>query len=248
MSVNFCDNSGIMAGIDLHMFYLLTPPNLAGTPTPMIPHVVAAPMLWPPSSWWNRTGTVKSDNWKMIQDGFTLYLVLHVPIVPLAAYGGLEPTYLAMAVIGFSTSSPLMSIHSVTGEGSALATCVLGGYGINKNCGQLPVNPAHLVNLSTVKTTPSIGDYLLAALGVLFDKLADKAGDKILDRLLEKVGLLRDFVIRLGLQLLKALAPLLSKGFKALGLPDVPSWITDYPKKAAEWVTKELTGEGGESE
>jgi hypothetical protein len=127
MSANFCDNSGLMFGLDFHDFYMLGPTPILGLlgvpPWPNYPHIVAAPFWWVSATSEKRTATVKSDNWKMVQQGFTLELVQHVPMADLANYGALEYPYLAY-VVAESSSEATMAAHTVTGEGKPLATCL----------------------------------------------------------------------------------------------------------------------------
>ncbi len=58
-----------------------------------------------------------------------------------------------------------MGVASVTGEQHELATCLLGGFGINNNCSDLPGIVNAVVNLNSVKTSPTLGDYLELGLG-----------------------------------------------------------------------------------
>jgi hypothetical protein len=165
VSVNFYDNSAIMVGFDTHLF--MAGPKPDGVPTPWI-YIAAAPFLQPPATFHKRTGQVRSDGWQMIQQNFDLYLVVHVPApgLPPAPTQGLNWA----RIILMASSKAKMVVHSVSGQGAPLATCLAAGAGLNLNCAEpasLPVGAVLCVN--SVKTSPTLGDYLGAALGAMVD-------------------------------------------------------------------------------
>lgn len=167
MSANFYDNAGVMGGIDYHEFFMLIPPGLT-IPIKLFPHIVSAPFFWPTATFWKRTGTVKSDNWQMIQGSFDLYLVPHIPM-PLP-WAPTEPVQL-LKVTASAGSKAQLTAHSVTGEGNALATCIAGPFGLNVNCQEFGLSaPTGVVfNLNSVQTSPTAGDYAGAFLGYVVD-------------------------------------------------------------------------------
>lgn len=210
MSVNFYDDAGTMAGVDRHVFVKLAPGVPTGVPVPWIPHGVGVPFAWPTATLGKLTPKVLADARKMIQGGFDIYFVPHLPLDP--AWGAGEAAQLAV-VHATSGSAAAMMVHSVTGEGAPLATCLLGCIGSNANCndppwGALVPNTNVVFNLSSVKTSPSIGDYLGfafkiwvggwigAALGktlewlgrILVKKLAEKLAPKVAE-LLGKIAI-----------------------------------------------------------
>ena len=69
-----------------------------------------------------------------------------------------------------SGSKAHMSVHSVTGEKEALDTCLAWHIGLNVNCDDVPFDlwNALVLNPNSVKTTPTLGDFLgaLAAYAV----------------------------------------------------------------------------------
>ena len=69
----------------------------------------------------------------MIQRGFDLYFVPHVPMP--GAPPGVAQVPNHGRIIFFASSKARMAVHSVTGEGSALATCLAFFFGLNMNCG-----------------------------------------------------------------------------------------------------------------
>jgi len=167
MSVCFYDNRGLMSGVDIQTFMVVGPGLAAVSGIPIDwGYVVAAPNFWPPAYFWKRCGTVTSDGWKMIQSGFALRLVPHVP-VPGPPPAPTQAVNLAGIIIA-SKSSPTMTAHSVTGEGQKLAVCVAGSFGINKNCSKAIVGLVS--NPNSVVTTPSVGDYVAAVVGVALGK------------------------------------------------------------------------------
>jgi hypothetical protein len=180
MAANFYDNSGMMAGCDIHKYIPIGPPPLfSGPPIPAHPHIVFAPFLQPTATFWKRTGTVKSGNWQMIQGSFDIYFVLHVPwLVPPP--GLLEAIEIETVFKG-SGSKAQLTAHSVTGEGSALATCIVSAFGLNLNCQDLGISaPTGIVlNINSVETSPTAGDYVGAYVGMCVDNAIGFLLDKI---------------------------------------------------------------------
>lgn len=168
MSANFYDNSALMGGVDLHAYIAIGPPPAFSTPIPIYPYFVGAPLAWPTATSWKRTATVRSEGWKMLQRGFELYLVPHVPIPGPPPGAGQIPNM--ARIILFSSSKARMAVHSVTGEGTPLATCLAFFFGKNMNCSDpfaLPVG--NVVCFNSVKTSPTLGDYVGAAAGAFVD-------------------------------------------------------------------------------
>lgn len=180
MAANFYDNSGVMAGCDIHKYLPAgPPPTLTGPPIPGHPHIVGAPFFKLEATFWKRTGTVKSGNWKMIQGSFDIYLVTHIPW-PVPPPGALEGIEIVKIVVG-SGSKAQLTAHSVTGEGSALATCIVSAFGLNLNCQELGISaPTGIVlNINSVETSPTAGDYVGAYIGMCVDNAIGFLVDKI---------------------------------------------------------------------
>ncbi len=153
MSACFYDNGGAMVGIDAHT-YITVGPAYATVPVMFTPHGVAAPLLHPLATYWKRTGTVLAEGRQMIQRGFKLYLVPHIPLTGLAPHAA-EVGQLAK-VIAKSSSKSYLGVASVSGEGSSLAVCVSSCVGANGNCGP---GLGVVLNPSSVITSPTAADY-----------------------------------------------------------------------------------------
>jgi hypothetical protein len=177
MAANFYDNAGLMAGIDIHKFWAPGPPPPLTVPVPIFPYIVAAPFIWPPATFWKRTGTVKSDNWQMIQGGFDLYLVPHIPWP--APWGWMEGLELIEIHLGAGSKAQLQR-SAVTGMGNPLATCIVSAFGLNLNCqpAGLAAPTGIVLNINSVETTPSAGDYTGAVVGWVVDSAIGFAMDK----------------------------------------------------------------------
>ena len=61
-----------------------------------------------------------------------------------------------------------MTVHSVKGQGQALMTCLAFCVGANQNCG-IPLGGGPTGNICSVKTSPSLGDYAAAAVGIMIN-------------------------------------------------------------------------------
>ena len=159
MSSNFLNNSAIMAGIDIHLFYNVGPPPVTGTPIPVFPYFVGLPFYWPPATFWNRTGTITADTWKMIDVDFSLLLVPHTPI---GGVPGPAQAVNILTIVLTSGSEASLGIGSVEGEGDPLAACIAGPVGLNLNCWQFGDHPSGAVLcVCSVKTSPTALDYAL---------------------------------------------------------------------------------------
>jgi hypothetical protein len=163
MSANFLDKSGLCFGADNHMYFAAGP---LPVPTPRTIHAVFyAHCLG--SKRWRIAHTVTSDGWKMLQSNWAMLVIPHIPRFlppPHPAAEGVNLTAIVLA----GTSTPLMSVHSVTGCGQALCTSIASCVGFNIDCGDQPFPGGMLdFNLNTVETSPTIGDYLAALFSAL---------------------------------------------------------------------------------
>lgn len=214
MSVNFYDGSGLCVGFDLHTFpYVTTVPSFA---------------YWLPCTFYKHTGTVTSDGWKMIQDGCDWYLVPHVPIPP-----NNPPALIKLVeIMPSSSSKAFMSVHSVTGEGTPLATALWGPAGLNAHCWDpgLALPTGAVLQLNSVKTSPSLGDYLGAAAGLVADNIIGFALEKGL------MGVV-------GAAAIKHLVRRLPDIAEALGIEgDVVSWVVNTPGQVKSLVQQLVDG------
>lgn len=166
MSSNFLDASGLMAGADIHTWYTIAPSALPA-PVPS-PHIVAD-SFYGIQRYWRVVWSVTSDACPMLQSNWCLLVVPHIPIPAGPPHPAEVPNYLT--IVATSSSSPQLSVHSVTGKGAALYCCVIFCISRNLNCGVPAWLTGSVLNLNTVKTTPSLGDYLAAAVGTVLNAL-----------------------------------------------------------------------------
>jgi hypothetical protein len=165
LSSNFLDISGHFAGVDLHVYY--TP---AGVPVPNVHVVEQLHLLGRP---WRIVLSVTTGHCPVLQSNWAMLVVPHVPI-PIPPHPVAEGVNLATIILTAS-SAPQLSAHSVTGKGEALLTAIVSAFGANSDCG-IQIAPTNVdVNLNSVKTTPSMGDYYAAATGMLLNGLYNAA-------------------------------------------------------------------------
>lgn len=160
MSANFLDISGLFVGADLHLYF----PGPA--PAPPVPnlHVVGSLHILPQNRPWRMVGSVTSGHCWMLQSNWAMLIIPHVPI-PIPPFPVAEGPNLACVIITAS-SAPQLSAHSVTGKGEALLTALVGPMGLNTDCGIQFLPTGVDVNLNSVKTSPSLGDYYAASVSM----------------------------------------------------------------------------------
>jgi len=165
MSANFYNTNGGMAGVDLHMY--VADIEMVPVLMPLHPHVCGVTFGWGISGEKTIVRTVTSEGFPMLQKKHEIYMFIHFPI-PVPPPHALEAAEIAF-VIAAAKTTPVMSVHSVTGKGEPLATCLKGAWGVNSNCGSPIAAPTGIVhNANTVRTTPTAGDFANAALGALW--------------------------------------------------------------------------------
>jgi hypothetical protein len=149
MTACFYQDRARMVGVDVHASFLMA---------------VCTDMftIWP-RTFWKETSTVTADGYEMVQDGYDLYLIVHVPPP--------HPKAVAEALLAAATSSskPFLVRGSVTGEGAPLACCVSDCIGVNTNCWDAGIKsfPSGLVACpSSVVTTPTPADFVTAVVGL----------------------------------------------------------------------------------
>jgi hypothetical protein len=163
VSVNFLDTSGFFAGMDMHPFYFIPPPPPL-PPAPPVPNLYAVGGLHglPTCRFWRVVGSVTTGAFSVLQSGFAVLLVPHISVPPPVPHPILQPANLAVIIIT-SSSAPAMSVSSVTAKGQALLTASAGSVGANTDCGMLIAPSAVDLNFNSVKTTPTLGDYVAAS-------------------------------------------------------------------------------------
>jgi len=221
MPSNFLNNSAVMMGVDFQMFFNVGPPPPTGTPIPMFPYFVGLPFYWPPATFWNRTGKVTADTWKMIDVDFSLLLIPHTP---MGGVPGPAQAVNILKIVATSGSEASMGIGSVTGEGDPLAACLAGPVGINFNCWEFGDQPSGVVIcVCSVQTTPSGMDWAMAALkwfavGFLGEFMGKFLGKK-LAKLLKKIpeAIWETVVKQIVINLVEQIAVQIRKIARALG-------------------------------
>lgn len=230
MSVCFYHDLGRMLGVDAHKIY----PMLVFTDLFTI---------WPRTVW-KETTTVTADSNEMVQEGYDLYLVPHIPPP--------EPKAVVEAGLATATSSskPFLSRGTVHGQGAALACCSAACVGLNNNCWDAGLKsfPSGIVICPTsVVTTPSAADYASAIVGVVLSNLLSRAfagffkmGDiKGLPSVIVKhvIRRLPDLAKLADRLLGPVLGPIL---LGPLGVPSQAQRVSDKLKKAVRQLTDEL--------
>jgi hypothetical protein len=194
MSANFLDVSGAGMGFDNHLYFTAAGP--VPVPVPKTVHWVGSKHAWASKSW-RIAPTVTTGGHRVLQSSWAMLVVLHIPLPTKPPHPAAEGITLA-AIILASSSSPQLSAHSVTGGGQPLCTAIQGLFGLNLDCGDMPF-PGLMadINANTVKTSPTLGDYLSALLsaacsigyawavaGLTADKFPSAKGGAVLVRLL----------------------------------------------------------------
>jgi hypothetical protein len=164
MSANFLNLWGSFMGIDQHTFIMLVPsPAPIPAPIPLQPHGVAHNHL-DVSRRWRIATTVTMSKSPVLQNNWAMLGVMHIPLAPLVPHPT-EAPWLAVIILG-SSSTPQLSAHKVTGQGQALLTEIAGSKGVNLDCTD-GFTMAPDVNLNSVVTQPTLGDYIAAALSAV---------------------------------------------------------------------------------
>jgi hypothetical protein len=182
MGANFYDNSGKMAGIDLHKYRQALPPP-TGLLQPAWPHAVAIHFSSTAAKAYLRTSSVTSDSQLMLAGGFDNGPVWVHAFLPVPPPHPAEGAIFAL-VLATSTSTAQLTVSSVTGEGNPLAVCITGCWGLNVNCCEPMDMPCgHVIVVNSVKTNPTIGDYLSAIVMWLLNAVFGWRVGKLLDPL-----------------------------------------------------------------
>lgn len=171
MSTNFYNTNGSMNGVDMHMYQALIPPDPLPVPIPLHPHYTHVGFGWGISKEKTIVRSVTSEGFPMLQKGHEIWMFTHIPFPILPPYWPTEVPQLGWIWAAAKTTA-VMSVHSVTAKGEALATCLKGAWGANENCDSpfdAPTGVTH--NSNSVQTTPTAGDYANAALGAAWNSI-----------------------------------------------------------------------------
>jgi hypothetical protein len=162
MMVCFHNFTGVMPiAMDGHMYVAIPPPT--GVPVPM-PHVANAMFLAIANRVWRVATKVWVGMTPGLQSSWARLLVNHAPIPVMPPQPALEAAALATTIVT-SSSQPVMTVHSVVGQGQPLMCCLALCAGANQNCGIFPSGGPTL-NICTVLSSPTLGDYVNAAIGI----------------------------------------------------------------------------------
>jgi hypothetical protein len=216
-----------IGGAEFHTYIALGP---KGVPIPKenSPHVTLKFGFYKEEATLSKAANnVTSDGHKMMQQGYDFYFTDHVP-VPVGFPHPLEIPQLAKVVAG-SGSKLQMASMSVTSGGNPLACCLWKEYSANLNCSDPVDVPLNLVvNLSSVITSPTAGDYAGALASATLDTLFNLG----FGRLLKKVGVKNDWLEIVAKHLFRR-------------APDVLPFLEAPAKSAAEFVKQAVDGKGG---
>jgi hypothetical protein len=234
VSANFLDKSGLAAGCDLHTYFTVLPPPAppVPVPTPRTPHAVAsAHFLF--SRRWRIAHSVTTDNWAVLQNNWAMILVPHAFLTALPPHPIAEPVNI-IAIVLTSNLTPVMSVHSVTAEGTALCTELLVCGGLNLDCGDIPSGSADF-NLNSVKTSPTLGDYIAALVGTALNMLYSWGTGKLVSKYVKTPGVLAEIIKQ-------ALASVgISVAQTTLdAINSVVSFINDPVAAVISWVTGKI--------
>lgn len=215
MSANFYDTLGVMIGVDSHG-YKPGPPVWA--------HMVGISFGTPAALLTKRTPRVTSEGLPMLQQGYDVYLVPHVPVPSTVSAPGAAAQL--QLIIKRSGSKAQLAVRSVTGQGQKLACAVSGMVGANVNCNDpLDLPNGCVIQVNTVQTRPTKGDFAAAAMGGGVDATLGALAGVALDRI--GADELAELIVK---HLLRR-------------LPEIFGEQADLPGKVADWVQDVIDGE-----
>lgn len=240
MSSCFYNDNGTMSGIDLHEYIAQGP---EGVPLPMLNGYVA-------TLGFNQRHRVK-DQARITIDGVASfqmmadwYLINHT-MLPVPPPHETELGVLLFVVLG-SSSKAWMGAHGVTLNGEPAAICLKSLFSSNLNCARPIAGTSGnvVVNLSSVVTEPTWGDYAGSSLRMCLSAVVSWAVGQAAGRTAEDVTNpiaddgLRDFVRRL----LDNLARHVNRRAKDVVPPehDVVRTVLDPGKAISKWVQESI--------
>jgi hypothetical protein len=167
MSSNFHNTLGWhLGGVEFHDYE-----TVANTTVPA-PHASMQFMFWWPAATHSKKAkNVTAEGWSMLNQGYDYYAILHVPAPVAPPHPVKEPLKLAEIIL-CSGSKLQMAVQSVTSNKNPLACCVFSLASVNVNCGD-PVDQITnaVVDVKSVKTSPTPGDYAAAVVGQVVDSV-----------------------------------------------------------------------------
>jgi hypothetical protein len=233
MASNFYNLTGVMFGVDIHKYVMI----------PAIPtfnaHIAGAPFKWLTSTPHKIGFSVSMNGSASLRGGYSNCFVPHTPI-PFPPPSPGEIPVLALVILNSGTKAQLTA-HKVTHKGDALAVCVKSMLGVNVNCGDPFDMPTGVVlNLNSVETQPTAGDYAGAIAGYIVDAAIGFAIGKVSETWLKRKDKESPHE-----KLDKDLKDSLIKWVARIA-PDVAKWLGDIQDpagKAQEFVQKLVDGD-----
>ncbi len=240
MSSCFHNDNGTMSGIDLHEYIMRGP---KGEPIPTLNGYVAAfPFHQRPRV--KDQARITIDGTASFQIIADWYLIPHT-MLPTPPPHELELLAL-LFIVGNSSSKAWMGAHGVKLNGEPAAVCLKSCFSSNLNCAQpiAGVSGNVVVNLSSVVTEPTWGDYLGSAVRMCLTAVTSWAVGQVVRRAAERLALpiadevLRDFVQRL----LDSLGRHVNRRNKEILSPEneVVKTLLDPGKAISEWVQESV--------
>lgn len=179
MSCNFHNLTGShQGGVDPHTYYPL------GAPPIIVPYAAQVfYFVFQPATVWKKAVRTTAEAWPMLQQGYDFYFILHIPI-PAPPPDPAKQTEQTASVIMNSGSKLWMAVSSVTSGGTPLACCLKWMLSNNQNCADpMDAHANFVINLNSVQTSPTWGDYAGAAAASVVDALMAAAFGAIVDDL-----------------------------------------------------------------
>lgn len=184
MSSNFLDESGVTFSVYCqHSYYKFDSILSPNTEVKDVPHLWGGSLSVDDSNG-KLTATVTSEGNRMCQEGYKRQKLFHVPFPP--GPPGPKELMQLKELYDKSFSEPCLATSTVIGQGTPLTATIIWIIGISQTCG----GPGGIIQFNSVKTTPTVGDYLDVILDFLIPylkKLLKKFLKEALDKLIDLV-------------------------------------------------------------
>jgi hypothetical protein len=236
MSVNFYNTSGAMiVGTDLHEYFFV------GGKNPYHPHMVTMPFFWPLNFSPKKITSVTSNGgWASLQGGMDYYIVPHIPM-PFPPPHPVEAGVLALTIAGSGTKA-WMTVHKVEVGGDKAATCLLSCMSTNQNCCDpidLHINNV-VLNLNSVKTQPTPGDYIGSFLSTCLDAVISFGVGGAMDKAVKgPKKMMNKLNVMLRKQVWRRAPDIKNK----VSDNEAVDWVVDAPGQVSEMIQKWVDGE-----
>lgn len=224
MSSNFYNTCGLMGGFDLHK-YVAAPAIPA-----MAIHIVGIPFEWLSLTFSKKVDSVTTDGCSTFQSGMDFYLIPHSPI-PIPPPGAPEVAVLAFVVLS-SGSKCFMAAHKVHFGGDKAAVCLQEYDSINANCAEF-FDSLHnrVFNPSTVKTSPTPGDYAAAVIGLVLDNIINAGIGAQIEKTNNRLA---ELILKHAWRRAPEIVALFTDNPVAKALADIPGTVSEFVQKAID--------------